>query len=192
MIREPACANNILRVHQIFSMMVACPPSEGRAKRGPTMSCIFEPSSRQMFFGRSKGKEGEGKAFVYINYGSDRISHEVVKVPVGATVLGALEAVADVVATKDERATGHQGSMVTSIDGFYSDIDHAWLYYVFERGESGWRIPKDMPDRLEVSDGMRIGWRLYNLNERGPVPREGPLWSSRCASKTRTCARKFP
>jgi hypothetical protein len=142
-----------------------------------------------MFFGRNKG---EIRAFVYINYGSDRIRHEVVKVPVGTSVLGALKTVAEVVATPDESATGHQGSMVTDINGFSNDIDHVWLYYVFERGESGWRIPKDMPDRLEVSDGMRIGWRLYNLKERGPVPREGPLWSSRCASKTRTCARQFP
>ena len=119
-----------------------------------------------MFFGRNKGSEGEVKAFVYINYGSDQIRHEVVKVPIGTSVLEALKAVADVQATPNESATGHLGSMVTSIDGFYNDIDHAWLYYVFERGESGWRIPKDMPDRLEVSDGMRIGWRLYNVKER--------------------------
>jgi hypothetical protein len=157
----------------------------------PVMSSIIGPTHLQMFFGRNKGSEGEVKAFVYINYGSDQIRHEVVKVPPGASVLEALRAVADVEATPDESATGHLGSMVTSIDGFSDDIDHAWLYYVFERGESGWRIPTDMPDRLEVSDGMRIGWRLYNVKELGPVPREGPLWSSRCASKTRTCARQF-
>lgn len=165
---------------------------EGRAKRGPTGSCIFAPTYLRMFFGRNKGGEGEVKAFVYINYGSDQIRHEVVKVPIAASVFEALKAVADVEVVPDESATGHLGSMVTSIDGFYNDIDHAWIYYVFERGESGWRIPKDMPDRLEVLDGMRIGWRLYNVKERGPVPRDGPLWSTRCASKTRTCARKFP
>ena len=144
-----------------------------------------------MFFGRSKGRGDEIKVFVSINYGEDRIRHEAVKVPVETTVLEALEAAADVEVT-DESVTGHRGSMVTSIDGFSNDVDHAWLYYVFERGDSGWRIPKEMPDRLKVSDGMRIGWRLYNLKELGPVPKEGPLWSSRCASKTRTCARQFP
>jgi len=145
-----------------------------------------------MFFGRSKGRGDEIKAFVYINYGSDQIRHKAVEVPAGASVFEALKAAADVEATADESATGHSGSMVTAIDGFSNDIDHAWLYYVFERGDSGWRIPKEMPDRLKVSDGMRIGWRLYNLKERGPVPKEGPLWSSRCVSKTRTCARQFP
>ncbi len=144
-----------------------------------------------MFFGRSKGRGDWIKVFVYINYGRDQIRHEAVKVPVGTTVLSALEAAAEVEVT-DESATGHLGSMVTSIDGFSNDIDHAWLYYVFERGDAGWRIPTEMPDGLCVSDGMRIGWRLYNLKEHGPVPNDGPLWSSRCASKTRTCARQFP
>jgi hypothetical protein len=115
-----------------------------------------------------------------------------VKVAASSNVLDALKAAADVVATPDESATGHRGSMVTAIDGFSNDMDHAWIYYVFERGTSGWRIPKEMPDGLRVSDGMRIGWRLYNLKEHGPVPMEGPLWSSRCASKIRTCARQFP
>jgi hypothetical protein len=144
-----------------------------------------------MFFGRSKGRGYEIKVFVYINYGEDRIRHEAVKVPVGTTVLGALVAAAEVEVT-DESATGHQGSMVTSIDGFSNDVDHAWIYYVFEQEASGWRIPRNMPDYLEVSEGMRIGWRFYNLKEHGPVPKDGPLWSSRCASKTRTCARQFP
>ncbi len=142
-----------------------------------------------MFFGRNKG---EIRAFVSINYGSDRIRHEVLKVVPGASVLDLLKTAAEVEVAPDESATGHAGSMVTAIDGFSNDIDHAWLYYVFERGDSGWRIPMDMPDRLEVSDGMRIGWRLYNVKELGPVPKEGPLWSSRCVSKTRTCARQFP
>jgi len=147
---------------------------------------------QQMFFGRSKGRSGEIKVFVSINYGSDRIRHEAVKVPIRTTALDALKAAADVEATPDESATGHQGSMVTSIDGFCNDVDHAWIYYVFDRGDSGWRIPTEMPDRLQASDGMRIGWRLYNLKDHGPVPKEGPFWSSRCTSKTRTCARQFP
>lgn len=145
-----------------------------------------------MFFGRSKGRGGEIKVFVSINYGSDRIRHEAVKVAAGTNVLDALKAAAEVEAAQDESATGHLGSMVTSIDGFCNDVDHAWIYYVFERGASGWRIPREMPDQLGVSDGMKIGWRLYNIKEHGPVPRDGPLWSSRCASKTRTCARQFP
>lgn len=150
------------------------------------------PPIRLMFFGWSKGRGGEIKVFVSINYGSDRIRHEAVKVHAGMTVLDALKATADVETTPDESATGHLGSMVTAIDGFSNDIDHAWIYYVFDRGDSGWRIPKEMPDQLQASDGMRIGWRLYNFKEHGPVPGEGPLWSSRCASKTRICARQFP
>lgn len=142
-----------------------------------------------MFFGRNKG---EIRAFVSINYGSDRIRHEVLKVVPGASVLDLLKVAAEVEVAPDESAAGHCGSMVTAIDGFESDADHAWICYVFERGDSGWRVPKEMPDRLGVTDGMRIGWRLYNVKERGQVPREGPLWSSRCSSKTRTCARQFP
>jgi hypothetical protein len=165
---------------------------KGPRRKEATGSCIFGPSSRRMFFGRSKGRGDEIKVFVYINDGSDQIRQKAVEVPVGASVLEALKAAANVEANADESATGHSGSMVTAIDGFSNDIDHAWLYYVFERGDSGWRIPMEMPDRLKISDGMRIGWRLYNVKEHGPVPKEGPLWSSRCASKTRTCARQFP
>jgi hypothetical protein len=142
-----------------------------------------------MFFGR--GKRGL-RAFVSINYGSDRIRQVAVKVPPESTVLDALLAVADAEISRDVSATGGRRSQVASIDGFSNDIDHVWLCYVFERGGSGWRIPKEMADVLMVSEGMRIGWRLYNLEEGGPVPKEGPLWSSRCASKTRTCARQFP
>jgi hypothetical protein len=138
------------------------------------------------------GQKGEFRASVSINYGSDRIRHQSVKVAAGTTVLSVLEAVAEVEATPDESATGHWGSMVTAIDGFSNDIGHAWIYYVFERGDSGWRIPTEMPDRLLVSDGMRIGWRLYNFKEHGLIPKEGPLRSSRCASKTRICAHQFP
>ncbi|MFA7356515.1 MAG: hypothetical protein WCY97_05490 [Methanothrix sp.] len=146
----------------------------------------------RMFFGWSKGRGDEIKAFVSINYGSDQIRHEAVEVPFGASVLDALKAAANVEVAPDESSTGHSGPMVTAIDGFFNGIDQAWIYYVFERGESGWRIPEEMPDSLRVSNGMRIGWRLYNFKERGAVPKEGPLWSSRCASKTRTCARQFP
>jgi hypothetical protein len=137
-------------------------------------------------------QKGELWAPVSINYGSDRIRHQSVKVAAGTTVLSALEAAAEVEATPDESATGHLGSMVTAIDGFSNDIDHAWIYYVFERGDSGWRVPTEMPDRLLVSDGMRIGWRLYNFKEHGLIPKEGPLWSSRCTSKIRICAHQFP
>jgi hypothetical protein len=131
-------------------------------------------------------------ASVSINYGSDRIKNQNVEVSAGTTVLTALVAVAEVEIIPDESATGHMGSMVTAIDGFSNDIDHAWIHYVFERGDSGWRIPTEMPDKLLVSDGMRIGWRLYNFKELGLIPKEGPRWSSRCASKTKICARQFP
>lgn len=141
-----------------------------------------------MFFGRGKG---DLRAFVSINYGSDRIRQVALKVPPGTSVLDALLAAADVEISREESAVGGCRSQVASIDGFSNDIDHVWLYYVFERGGSSWRIPKEMADGLMVSEGMRIGWRLYNLKEGSPVPKEGPLWSSRCASKTRTCGRKF-
>lgn len=144
-----------------------------------------------MFFIRRRGAGGELRAFVSINYGGDRIRHYRVLLPPRATVLDALRASAEVVLATGEVACGHRGSMVTAIDGVVSDIGHGWIYYVFERGDPGWRIPQEMPDSLEVSDGMRIGWRLYAFGELGPKPAEGPLWASRCATKTRTCARLF-
>ncbi len=130
-----------------------------------------------MFFRRKMGGGIEERAFVSINYGGDRIRHETVAVPPGATVLDVLRASAEVVVDPDGSATGHRGSMVMAIDGVSSTIDRAWIYYVFERGDAGWRIPREMPDSLAVSDGMRIGWRLYAFGEPGPRPGEGPLWS---------------
>ncbi|WP_048144638.1 hypothetical protein [Methanothrix harundinacea] len=143
-----------------------------------------------MFFLRRR-VGGEVTAFVSINYGEDRIRHQKVQLASGATVLDALRASAEVVLATDEGACGHRGSMVTAIDGVARDIDRGWIFYIFERGDSGWRIPREMADGVEASDGMRIGWRLYNFRELGPMAAEGPLWSSRCASKVRTCSRLF-
>ncbi len=138
-----------------------------------------------MFLGRRSPK-----ADVYINYGDDRISHHRVKVGPNTTALSSLLEVAHVEYTPDEGATDHQGAMVTAIDGFRSDLSHCWIYYVFEYRSSGWRMPMEMPDHLAVSDGMRIGWRYYDL-ALGPRPRDGPLYTSRCAGKVRVCAREF-
>jgi len=139
-----------------------------------------------MFFDRDKIK-----IFVYINYGNDEIRHESLKLSSGVSVLEALKEVAKVGYTADESATSHEGAMVTSIDGIQNDQNHCWIYYVFERGASGWRIPQEMPDRLKVTEGMRIGWRYYDMGKMGLAPKDGPLWTTRCISKTRTCARQF-
>jgi hypothetical protein len=117
-------------------------------------------------------------AFVSINYGGDRIRHARVSVPPRATVLDALRASAEVVLATDEGACGHRGSMVTAIDGVARDIDRGWIFYIFERGDAGWRISREMADGVEASDGMRIGWRLYSFRELGPMAAVGPLWSS--------------
>lgn len=134
---------------------------------------------------------GKIKVYLYINYGNDEIRHQNVSLAPGSSVLDALEKVADLEVTPDESATGHEGSMVTSIDGHRNDLEHCWIYYVFERGDSGWRIPLEMPDRLEVTEGMRVGWRYCDMVKTGNRPVDGPLWTTRCVSKTRTCSRQF-
>lgn len=134
---------------------------------------------------------GKVKVFVYINYGRDEIRHECLKVSPEDSVLDVLKKVAQVEFSEDESATDHDGAMVCFIDGFANDLEHCWIYYVFERGESGWRLPFEMPDCLKVSDGMRIGWRYIERSGIGERPLDGPLWTTRCVSKTRTCSRKF-
>ncbi len=131
------------------------------------------------------------KVDIYINYGKDTIVHHTVKTCSEANVLDVLKDAAEIELTEDESATGHEGAMVTSIDGIKNNADHCWIYYVFELGSSGWRIPVVMPDKLEVSDKMRIGWRYYDFAKRGSEIKDGPRWTSRCVSKTRTCARQF-
>jgi hypothetical protein len=133
---------------------------------------------------------GKIRVDLYINYGNDEIKHHEVRVCPGTSVLEALKEAADIEFTPDDSATGHQGSMVTAINDIRSDAKHCWIYYVFERGAPGWSLPKEMPDRLKVSEGMRIGWRYYDM-AMGEEIKDGPLWTSRCVSKTRTCARQF-
>ncbi len=128
------------------------------------------------------------KVDIYINYGKDSIRHHTVKTCSEASVLDVLKDAAEIELTED---ASHEGAMVTSIDGIKNNADHCWIYYVFELGSSGWRIPDVMPDKLEVSDKMRIGWRYYDFAKRGSKIKDGPRWTNRCVSKTRTCARQF-
>jgi hypothetical protein len=139
-----------------------------------------------MFFGRNKLQVN-----VYINYGNDEINHHKVKVSPETTVMDVLESVAEIDFFPDESASGHEGSMVISIDGVRSDMSNCWIYYVFERDRPGWRLPRDMPDKVKVTDSMMIGWRYYDYNSKGLIPKEGPLWTNQCINKIKTCAHKF-
>jgi len=128
---------------------------------------------------------------VYINEGNDNIESYHVEVLPGTSIMDSLKQVAEIEFTPDESATDHKGAMVTSINGKRNDVNRCWIYYTFKKGESGWRIPKEMPDKLEISEDMRIGWRYYSLADMEEKTMTGPLWTNRCLSKTRICSRKF-
>ncbi|MHC1630777.1 MAG: hypothetical protein ACXQT4_00520 [Methanotrichaceae archaeon] len=145
-----------------------------------------------MFFRRDKIKKIN--VTIYINYGNDKIRHQTMGVSSGTSILEVLKNIAEIEFNPDEpdkSVTDRQRSVVTFIDGVRADADHCWIYYVFDQGNSGWRIPKEMPDKLETSDKMRIGWRYYDIAEKGPEIKDGPLWTSWCVSKTRVCSREF-
>lgn len=139
-----------------------------------------------MFFGRNKSQVN-----VYINYGNDKINHHKIKVTPETTVMDVLKSVAEIDYFPDESASGHEGAMVISIDGVRSDMNHCWIYYVFERDRPGWRLPCDMPDKLKVTDSMMIGFRYYDYDSKGMIPKEGPLWTRQCINKIKTCAHQF-
>lgn len=147
-----------------------------------------------MIFKR-KRKEGEIRVTVLINYGNGRIKKTDVSVHPATSVLEILKMVADIDYTPDESATGHMGSMITSIDGFKNDLSHFWLFFLREEDDCGWRLPMKMPDEVLISKNSFIAWRYHEMEE-GGLGRSGnqifgPLYSKECISRVKKCNRQF-
>jgi hypothetical protein len=128
---------------------------------------------------------------VYINYSNDIIRHRRLIAEPGINALDALDRAANIEYTPDESATGHHGAMVTSVDGFKIGIDHFWIYYVFEKNQTGWRIPQCTPDLLRITEDARIAWRYHSAINGKDLQRYGPLFTSDCISKIKRCNRQF-
>lgn len=128
---------------------------------------------------------------VYINYGKDNIRHKKLAAEPGISVLDALKGAADIEYTPDESATNHHGSMVTAIDGFKVDINHFWIYYVFEEERGGWSIPMCTPDSLKITDDARVAWRYNAAISSKDIQKYGPRYTSACMSKIKKCNRQF-
>lgn len=126
---------------------------------------------------------------IYLNFGDDLIKHHKLALKPGSNVLDALRRTTEVELTPDDSVTGHCGAAATAIDGRRSDLKHFWLYYISDKDCPGWRIPMQMPDTLEVSDGMRIAWRYHDAADMGKAPRFGPRYTSRCTGGR--CSRQF-
>lgn len=139
-----------------------------------------------MLFGRN-----EIQIDLYINYGNDNVRHKKLLVKPGINALDALDRAADVEYTPDESATGHHGAMVTSIDGFKVNINHFWIYYIFEKSQSGWKLPMCTPDSFKVSEDTRIAWRYHFAIIGKDIQRYGPLSTSKCISRIKRCNRQF-
>ena len=128
---------------------------------------------------------------VYVNYGDDNVRHKKLLAEPGISALDALGAAADIEYTPDESATGHHGSVVTAIDGFKININHFWIYYIFEENQSGWRVPMCTPDSFEILKDVRIAWRYHFGTGGKDIQSYGPLSTSRCIGKIKRCNRQF-
>ena len=128
---------------------------------------------------------------VYINYGNDNILHKKLVAEPGISALDALDGAADIEYTPDESATNHHGAMVNAIDGFKVDINHFWIYYVFEKNQAGWRLPMCTPDSLKITEDTRVAWRYHTSTNGKDMQRYGPLSTSTCISKIKRCNRQF-
>jgi hypothetical protein len=131
------------------------------------------------------------KIDVYINYGNDNIRHKKIVAEPGISALDALAKVADIEYTPDESATCHHGAMVTAIDGLKVDINHFWIYYIFENDKAGWTIPMSTPDSLKIIADSRVAWRYHTATSEKEMQRYGPLSSINCISKIKMCNRQF-
>jgi hypothetical protein len=131
------------------------------------------------------------RAEIFINFGGDDVKSYRVKVAEGSSVLDALLSIAHVEFTPNDIATGHNGSVVTSIETARSTMNHFWLYYVSTRDNPGWKIPMHTPDSLKVEDEMRIAWRYHDAPSITSRRKYGPRFTSRCMSKASTCNRGF-
>lgn len=148
----------------------------------------------RLIFWRRK-KEGEIKVAVIINYGNGRIKKTDISVNPATSVLEILKMVSDIQYTPDESATGHMGSMITSIDGFKNDLSHFWLFFLREEDGCGWKLPMKMPDEVLISKNSTVGWRYHEMEE-GGLGRSGnqifgPLYTKDCISRIKRCNRQF-
>jgi hypothetical protein len=139
-----------------------------------------------MLFGRQ-----EIKIDVYINYGNDEIRRSKWVAGPGISALEALAEVARIEYTPDESATCHHGAMVLAIDGFKVDINHFWIYYVYDDDHAGWMLPMCTPDLLKLTKDCRVAWRYHAANGGKDIQKYGPLWTGNCISKIKRCNRQF-
>jgi len=144
-----------------------------------------------MLFSRNKINRNKIQIDVYINYGNDTIRHKKLVAEPGIKALDALDKVANVEYTPDESATGHHGAVVTAIDGFKVDINHFWMYYIFEKSEAGWKLPMCTPDSFKITEDTRMAWRYHSAIGEKIIQRYGPLSTSKCISKIKRCNRQF-
>jgi hypothetical protein len=123
--------------------------------------------------------------------GMRNIRHEKLKIEPGVNALDALAKVAKIEYMQDESATGHHGAMITSIDGFKVDINHFWIYYIFEKNKAGWRLPMCTPGLFKIKEDTRVAWRYHSGIGGNDIQRYGPLSTSNCISKIKRCNRQF-
>ena len=128
---------------------------------------------------------------VYINFGNDNVRHKKLVAEPGIGALDALDRVTNIKYTPDESATSHNGAVVTAIDGFKVDINHFWIYYVFEKNQAGWRLPMCTPDSLKITEDTRVAWRYHTATSGKDMQRYGTLSTSACISKIKRCNRQF-
>ncbi|MCJ7442999.1 MAG: hypothetical protein MUO26_00445 [Methanotrichaceae archaeon] len=131
------------------------------------------------------------KIDVCINYGNDDIEYKKIVAEPGISALVALAKVADIEYTPDESATCHHGAMVTVINGFKVDINHFWIYYIFENDQEGWKLPICTPDSFKIMKESRAAWRYHTGACGKDMQRYGPLSTSTCISKVKRCNRQF-
>jgi hypothetical protein len=139
-----------------------------------------------MLFGRH-----EIKIDVFINYGNDEIRRNKWAAEPGISALEALAEVAKIEYMPDESATCHHGAMVLAIDGFKVDINHFWMYYVYDEDHAGWMLPMCTPDLLKLTKDSRVAWRYHATNGGKDIQKYGPLWTCNCISKIKRCNRQF-
>jgi hypothetical protein len=81
--------------------------------------------------------------------------------------------------------------MVTAIDGFKVDINHFWIYYIFEKNQAGWRLPMCTPDLLKIMEDTRVAWRYHTATSGKDTQRYGQLSDSSCISKIKRGNQQF-
>jgi len=131
------------------------------------------------------------KIDAFINFGNDDILHKGLMAEPRINALEALKRVADIEYTPDDSATGHNGAVVTAINGCKVDINHFWIYYIFDNNRAGWTVPMCTPDLFEVAEDTRIAWRYHTAFSAKEMQRYGPLSNKSCISKIKRCNRQF-